>query len=92
MELLLIAQFVYNNQQHSVTGITLFVNYSRNSHWEVTAAGSGTSTNIKKLTAMYKEIKTTIESTQKVTSHHISNKRLKRPTLEREDKVYFVKA
>ena len=31
VELLPIAQFVYNNQQHSVTGITLFfVNYRRN--------------------------------------------------------------
>ena len=31
VELLPIAQFVYNNQQHSVTGTTLFfVNYRRN--------------------------------------------------------------
>ena len=70
MELLLIAQFVYNNQQHSVTGTTLyFVNYSRNPCWEATVAGSGTSTNIKKLTAIHEEIKTAIESTQQVTSH-----------------------
>ena len=90
MELLPIAQFAYNNQQHSVTGITLFfVSYSRDPHWEVTAAGSGTLTNTEKLTTIHKEIKTMIESTQQVTSHRLNSKRLKRPTLERENQVYL---
>ena len=90
MELLPIAQFVYNDQQYSVTGTTLFfVNYSRNLCWEATAAGSGTPTNIKKLTAMHKEIKTTIKAVQQATSHHLNNKKLKEPTLERRDKVYL---
>ena len=84
------AQFVYNDQQHSVTGMTLFfANYSRNPRWEVMAAGSGTSTNVEKLTAMHEEMKTAIESAQKTTSHHLNSKRLKRPTLERGDKVYL---
>ena len=52
-------------------------------------AGNSTSTNIKKLTAMHKEMKTTIESAQQATSYHLNNKRLKGPTLERGDKIYL---
>ena len=90
VELLPMAQFAYNDQQHSVTGMTLFfANYSRNPRWEVMAAGSGTSTNVEKLTAMHEEMKTAIESAQKTTSHHLNSKRLKGPTLERGDKVYL---
>ena len=90
VELLPMAQFAYNDQQHSVTGMTpFFANYGRNPRWEVMAAGSGTSTNIEKLTAMHEEMKTAIESAQKTTSHHLNSKRLKGPTLERGDKVYL---
>ena len=73
-----------------MTGTKLFfANYSRHPHWEVTVAGSGTSTNIKKLTAIHEEMKTTIESAQQVISHYLNSKKLKRPTLEKEDKVYL---
>ena len=90
VELLPMAQFAYNDQQHSVTGMTLFfANYGRNPRWEAMAAGSGTSTNVEKLTAMHEEMKTAIESTQKTTSHRLNSKRLKGPTLERGDKVYL---
>ena len=41
------------------------------------------------VTAMYKQMKTAIESAQQVTSHCLSNKKLKGLTLEREDKVYL---
>ena len=90
VELLPMAQFAYNNQQHSMTGMTpFFANYGRNPRWEVMAAGSGTSTNVEKLTAMHEEMKTAIESAQKTTSHRLNSKRLKGPTLERGDKVYL---
>ena len=90
VELLPMAQFAYNDQQHSVTGMTLFfANYGRNPRWEAMVAGSGTSTNVEKLTAMHEEMKTAIESAQKTTSHRLNSKRLKGPTLERGDKVYL---
>ena len=90
VELLPMAQFAYNDQQHSVTGTTpFFANYGRNPRWEAMAAGSGTSTNVEKLTAMHEEMKTAIESAQKTTSHRLNSKRLKGPTLERGDKVYL---
>ena len=68
MELLPIAQFVYNDQQHSVTGITLFfANYRRNPQWQATAEGN--IVNVDKLTAMHKMMKTTIDHAQNTTAH-----------------------
>ena len=88
MELLPIAQFVYNNQQHSVTGTTLFfANYRRNLRWQATAEGNVV--DVSKLTAMHEMMKTTINRAQNTTTHQLHNKRLKGPTLERGDKVYL---
>ena len=68
MELLPIAQFVYNDQQHSVTGTTLFfANYGRNPRWQATAGGNVV--DVSKLTAMHEMLKTTINCAQNTTAH-----------------------
>ena len=88
VELLPIAQFAYNNQQHSVTGTTLFfANYGRNPCWQVTVGGN--IVNVDKLAAMHKMMKTTIDCAQNTTTRRLHDKRLKRPTLEKGDKVYL---
>ena len=88
MELLPIAQFVYNNQQHSMTGTTLFfANYGRNPQWQVTAEGN--IVNVDKLAAIHKMMKITINRAQNTTARQLHDKRLKGPTLERGDKVYL---
>ena len=67
VELLPIAQFAYNNQQHSVTGTTLFfANYGRNPQWQATAGGNVV--NVSKLAAMHKMMKTTINCAQNTTA------------------------
>ena len=39
---------------------------------------------------MHEIMKTTIDHAQNTTAHQLHNKRLKRPTLEKEDKVYLL--
>ena len=67
VELLPIAQFVYNNQQHSVTGTTLFfANYRRNPQWQATAGGN--IVDVSKLAAMHEMMKTIINCAQNATA------------------------
>ena len=67
MELLPIAQFAYNNQQHSVMGTTpFFANYGRNPRWQATAGGD--IVDVSKLAAMHKMMKTMINCAQNTTA------------------------
>ena len=96
IDLLLLAQFAYNNHQHSTTRISPFyANYGKHPYWDpnnnVTTSTSETATTkINKIVKLHEELKRRVNQGGKDTAKQVNKKRLKGPTFEREDKVYLL--
>ena len=96
IDLLSLAQFAYNNHQHSMTRILPFyANYGKHPNWDpnnniTTSTLEPASTKINKIVKLHGELNKRANQGGKDTAKQVNKKRLKGPTFERGDKVYLL--
>ena len=96
IDLLPLAQFAYNNHQHSTTRISPFyANYGKHPNWDpnnniTTSTSKAATTKINKIIKLHEELSRRVDQGGKDTAKQVNKKRLKRPTFERGDKVYLL--
>ena len=96
IDLLPLAQFAYNNYQHSTTRISHFyANYGKHPNWDpnnniTTSTLEAATTKINKIVKLHKELNRRVNQGGKDTAKQVNKKRLKGPTFERGDKVYLL--
>ena len=96
IDLLPLAQFAYNNHQHSTTRISLFyANYGKHPNWDpknniTTSTLEAATTKINKIVKLHEELSRRVDQGGKDTAKQVNKKRLKGPTFERGDKVYLL--
>ena len=96
IDLLPLAQFAYNNHQHSTTRILPFyANYGKHPNWDpdnniITSTSEAATTKISKIVKLHEELSRRVDQGGKDTAKQVNKKRLKGPTFERGDKVYLL--
>ena len=96
MDLLPLAQFAYNNHQHSTTKISPFyANYGKHPNWDpnnniTTSTSEAATTKINKIVKLHEELSKRVDQEEKDTAKQVNKKRLKGPTFERGNKVYLL--
>ena len=96
IDLLLLAQFAYNNHQHSTTRTSPFyANYGKHPNWDpdnniTTSTSEAATTKINKIVKLHEKLSRRVNQGGKDTAKQVNKKRLKGPTFEREDKVYLL--
>ena len=96
IDLLLLAQFAYNNHQHNTTRISPFyANYGKHPNWDpnnniTTSTSEAATTKINKIVKLHEELSRRVDQEGKDTAKQVNKKRLKGPTFERGDKVYLL--
>ena len=96
INLLPLAQFAYNNHQHSTTKISPFyANYGKHPNWDpdnniTTSTSEAATTKINKIVKLHKELSKRVDQEEKDTAKQVNKKRLKGPTFERGNKVYLL--
>ena len=96
IDLLPLAQFAYNNYQHSITRTSLFyANYGKHPNWDpnnniTTSTSEAATTKISKIIKLYEKLSRRVNQGGKDTAKQVNKKRLKGPTFERGDKVYLL--
>ena len=96
IDLLPLAQFAYNNHQHSTTRTsTFYTNYGKHPNWDpnnniTTSTSEAATTKINKIVKLYEELSRRVDQGGKDTAKQVNKKRLKGPTFERRDKVYLL--
>ena len=96
IDLLPLAQFVYNNHQHSTTRTSLFyANYGKHPNWDpnnniTTLTSEAATTKINKIVKLHEELSRRVNQGGKITAKQVNKKKLKGPTFERGDKVYLL--
>ena len=96
IDLLSLAQFSYNNHQHSTTKILPFyANYDKHPNWDpnnniTTSSSEAATTKINKIVKLHEELSRRVNQGQKDTAKQVNKKRLKGPTFEKGDKVYLL--
>ena len=93
IDLLPLAQFAYNNHQHSTTRISPFyANYGKHPNWDpdnniTTLTSEAATTKINKIVKLHEELSKRVNQGGKGTAEQ---KKYKEPTFERGDKVYIL--
>ena len=96
IDLLSLAQFAYNNHQHSTTKISPFhANYSKHPNWDpnnniTTSTSEAATTKINKIVKLHEKLSRRVDQGGKDTAKQVNKKRLKGPTFERGNKVYVL--
>ena len=96
IDLLPLAQFAYNNHQHSTTRILPFyANYGKHPNWDpnnniTTSTSEAATTKINKIVKLHEELSRRVDQGGKNTAKQVNKKRLKGPTFERGNKVYLL--
>ena len=96
IDLLLLAQFAYNNHQHSTTRISPFyANYGKHPNWDpnnniTTSTSEAATAKINKPVKIHEELSRRADQGRKDTTKQVNKKKLKGPTFERGDKVYLL--
>ena len=88
IDLLLLAQFVYNNHQHSTTRISPFyANYGKHPNWDpgnnIITSTSEATTKISKIVKLHEELSRRVNQGGKNTAKQVNKKKLKRPSFEK---------
>ena len=93
IDLLPLAQFAYNNHQHSTTRISPFyANYGKHPNWDLnnnitTSTSEAATTKINKIVKLHEKLSRRVDQGGKNTAKQVNKKKLKGPTFERGDKV-----
>ena len=96
IDLLPLAQFAYNNYQHSTTRTSPFyANYGKHPNWDpnnniTTSTSEAATTKINKIVKLHEELSRRVDQERKDTAKQVNKKRLKGPTFERREKVYLL--
>ena len=96
IDLLPLAQFAYNNHQHTTTKIlSFYANYGKHPNWDpdnnITISTSEAAiTKINKIVKLHEKLSRRVDQGGKDTAKQVNKKRLKEPTFERGDKVYIL--
>ena len=96
IDLLSLAQFAYNNHQHSTTRTSPFyANYGKHPNWDpnnniTTSTSEAATTKINKIVKLHEELSRMVNQGGKNTAKQVNKKRLKGPTFERGNKVYLL--
>ena len=96
IDLLPLAQFAYNNHQHSTTRISPFyANYGKHPNWDphnniTTLTSEAATTKINKPVKIHEKLSRRAIQGRKDTTKQVNKKKLKGPTFERGDKVYLL--
>ena len=89
IDFLPLAQFAYNNHQHSTTRISPFyAHYDKHPNWDpdnniTTSTSKAATTKISKIVKLYEELSRRVDQEGKDTAKQVNKKRLKGPTFER---------
>ena len=96
IDLLPLAQFAYNNHQHSTTRtLPFYANYGKHPNWDpnnniTTSTSEAATTKINKIVKLHEKLSKRVDQGKKNTAKQVNKKRLKGPTFERGDKVYLL--
>ena len=96
IDLLLLAQFAYNNHQHSTTRtLPFYANYGKHPNSDpnnniTTSTSKAATIKINKIVKLHEELSRRVDQGGKDTAKQVNKKRLKGPTFERGDKVYLL--
>ena len=94
-DLLLLAQFAYNNQQHNTTELSPFYanlrqhpNWNPNNNTANSSSEAATAT-VDDITKLHHKLSKKIRQQEESTAQQVNKKRLKRPTFKEGNKVYL---
>ena len=95
-DLLPLAQFAYNNQQHSTTGLSPFyANLGQHPNWNpnnntANSSSEAATATIDDITELHHKWSKKISQQGESTAQQLNKKRLKGPTFKEGDKVYLL--
>ena len=96
IDLLTLAQFAYNNHQHSTTRISPFyANYGKHPNWDpnnniTTSTSEAATIKTNKMVKLHEELSRKVDQGGKDTAKQVNKKKLKGPNFERGSKVYLL--
>ena len=96
MDLLPLAQFAYNNQQHSMTGLSPFyANLGWHSNWNpnkdiANSSSEAATATVDDITELHHKLSEKIRQQGESTAQQVNKKRLKGPTFKEGHKVYLL--
>ena len=95
-DLLLLAQFAYNNQQHSTIGLSPFyANLRPHLNWNpnnntVNSSSEAVTATVDDITELHHKLSKKIRQQEESTAQQVNKKRLKGPIFRKGDKVYLL--
>ena len=96
IDLLLLAQFAYNNHQYSTTRtLPFYANYGKHPNWDpnnniTISTSEAATTKINKIVKLHEKLNRRVNQGEKDTAKQVNKKRLEGPTFERKEKVYLL--